>query len=144
MKPTPGAGELLTALHADYDETCRELGRMLGTEFTLSHQGGGCMAVVGIVGGVRIHISDYAEGDLSPACDRRGYWVGFYYPDSPWTGQPESIVGDRDCRIDDLDKLVCFALSAFLRGERHQSEVVEVVSHEVVVHTPDYRGSLFG
>jgi hypothetical protein len=138
MKPTRGAAQCIQDLRDDYEPVCDELGRMLGTTFELSHQGGGCFALVGTVGGVRLHVNDHGDGDLSPAADERGYWVGFYYPDSAWTGHVESIVGDKDCRIDDLAKFVCFAYSAFLRGERHQSTVVPVTRNELRVEQVSY------
>jgi hypothetical protein len=91
----------------------------IGADFTIEHTGGGCMAVVAQLGAVRVMLTDYDDGDLSHPEAGTGWWIGFYLPDSPWTGHVDLMIGDPDARgAEGLSKLVAFAISAWLRGER--------------------------
>lgn len=94
--------------------------RELGIDFEVTDNGGGTQRITGDWGPVRVHISDYGDGDLSHPEAGKGWWVGFYGPDAPWGGEELSIIGDPDARdADEFVKLVAFAVAGFLRGERH-------------------------
>lgn len=108
-------------MQAAWEPILARMSGELGVDFALQHTGGGCMAIGGTVGVVRMLITDYGDGDTSHPQAGKGWWIGFSLPDAPWTGDTESIVGDPDARdADDLIRFVAYALSGFMRGERHQ------------------------
>ena len=115
--PVPHTGH--TDLADAYAEICAQMARELHIDFSVLRQGGNTFGLVGYLGPLRVHVSDWADGDLSLPDAERGYWVGFYLPDSAWSGDAESLIGDPGCRAEDLPKLVAFALSGYLRGDRH-------------------------
>jgi hypothetical protein len=91
----------------------------LGTAFEVVSVGGGCRAVSAKFGPVRMLITDYGDGDLSYPYAGTGWMIGFYLPDSPWTGATEWLAGDRDARgVQGLVKLVAHAVAAYVRGAR--------------------------
>lgn len=95
----------------------------IGVDFSVVHNGGGTHAIRGEHGPLRILITDWGDGDLSHPDQETGYMVGFSLPDAPWTGLTESLVGDPAAHAgDELTKLVAFALSGYMRGERYFSD----------------------
>lgn len=107
-------------LLAAWEPICARLSAELGTHFSVIHNGGGTLALSGEIAGVRVLVTDWLDGDLSHPQAGTGWWVGFSLPDAGWTGETESIIGDPDARgADGLVKLVAFAVSGYLRGERY-------------------------
>lgn len=91
----------------------------VGGDFAVIDTGGGCLALVGNYGPVRVTVTDWLDGDLSHPEAGTGWWVGFTLPDTPWTGRTESLIGDPDARGEaGLIKLLAHAIAGYWRGDR--------------------------
>lgn len=119
-----------TQVLAAWAPIAARLSRELGADFSVEHNGGGTFALRGIYAGVTVTVTDWLDGDLSHPEAGTGWWVGFSLADAPWTGVTESMVGDPDARgLDGLVKLVAYAVSDYLRGNRHPC--VALAEHDV-------------